>query len=288
VENQAEKITVVTAESRGPASRLNPAATAKSLWNSRWLLTPLVKRQMAARYKGSHLGFLWTLLNPLALLGIYTFVFSVILQTRWPQGQGSHSEFALALFAGLIPFNFLSETLQAAPNAVFSYRTYIRKTAFPLEILPLANLGAVLVQSLCSLCILLAGTWLIRGSIPGTVLLLALIYPPIILMCTGLAWFIAALGVYLRDTAHIVNIGLLMLFFLTPIFYPVTAVPEPYRFIAWLNPWCFITESFRNAAVWGRPPGIGALFLAWIGAMVVCQAGYAFFTARKKDFPDLV
>ena len=230
------------------------------------------------------MGFLWTLLNPLALLVIYTFVFSVILQTRWPQGAESHSAFALALFAGLIPFNFLSETLQAAPNVIFSNRTYIRKMAFPLEILPLVNLGAVLVQSLCSLCILLIGTWIIQGSVPGTVLMLPLIYPPLILMCTGLAWLTAALGVYLRDTAHVVNIGLLMLFFLTPVFYPVSAIPEPYRAFAWLNPLCFITESFRNAAVWGFLPGFWALLLAWAGVGGGLPGRLRFFHGPEKGF----
>ena len=289
LDNQTVKTKIIAAGSPSILSKLNPVAMASNFWKTRWLLVPLVKRQMASRYKGSHLGFLWTLLNPLAMLVIYTFVFSVVLQARWPQGsEGTHGEFALALFAGLIPFNCLSEALQAAPNVISINRTYIRKMAFPLEILPLANLGTVLIQSLCSLVILLAGTWLVQGHIPLTALVLPIIYLPLLLVCMGLCWMTAALGVYVRDTAHILNIGLLMLFFLTPIFYPVSAIPQGFKTYAYLNPLCLLVESFRNAAVWGSLPSAWTFCLMCLASLVICQAGYAFFMVRKKDFPDLV
>ncbi|MBI9074808.1 MAG: ABC transporter permease [Desulfatibacillum sp.] len=286
---QAHNIKIINNQSPGIMSNLNPLAMLKSLWQARWLLIPLARRQLAVRYKGSHLGFLWTLLNPLALLAIYTFVFSVVLQARWPRGsEGAHGEFALALFAGLIPFNFLSEALQATPNIISANRTYIKKMAFPLEILPLVGLGPVLVQSLCSVLILLAGIRVILGPIPSTALVLPLVYFPLMLLSMGLCWFIAAVGVYVRDTAHILNIGLLMLFFLTPIFYPISAIPQAFRAYAHLNPLCLLVESFRNAAVWGSLPGPWIFCLICLASLVICQAGYAFFMARKNDFADLV
>lgn len=270
------------------AQFVNPILMAKNLWAVRGLFWQLVKKQLALRYKGSYLGFFWAVLNPLAMLAVYTFVFSVVFSAKWKPGDAGHTEFALALFAGLIAFNLFSESVLAAPDIIKANRTYIKKMVFPIEILPMTIIGVALVRSLFSLGILLAGVFCVFGKIPYTVLFLPLIYLPLILFCMGMGWFLAALGVFVKDTSHVLGIVVLMVFFMTPIFYPITSIPEKYQLVLRLNPLCTIVEGFRGTIMWGQFPDLSGFFILTGFSLAVCVCGYALFMKHKKTFADLV
>ncbi|MCB0153208.1 MAG: ABC transporter permease [Anaerolineae bacterium] len=280
---------VISAQRDNAREYLNPVAMLRSLWRYRELIGQFTKRQVLARYKGSYLGLVWSFATPLATLLVYTFVFSVVFKARWEGAvTDSHGEFALALFAGLIAFNIFSETTLTAPHMVVGNPNYVKKVVFPLEILPVATLGSAVIHSFFSLSILLVGTLLILGRLPWTLVYLPLMYLPLILLCLGISWFFASLGVFIRDIGHLLGVAVQMLFFLTPIFYPISAIPENFRAYIYLNPLTFIVNHFRRVALFGQSPDWGEFVLFTLGALLVCLAGYVWFMKSKKTFADVV
>lgn len=223
------------------------------------------------------------------MLLVYTFVFSIVFQARWDQAiTGSYAEFALTLFAGLIAFNMFSESVMAAPMLIVNNQNFVKRVVFPLEILPVSSLGAASVNSVISLLILLMGTFIVLRQISWTLVFLPLIYLPLILMTLGLSWFLASLGVFIRDIGHLLNVVIQMLFFLTPIFYPVSAIPEKIRFVLYLNPLTFIVDHFRRVILWGQLPDWGELFIVTGSSFLICMFGYTWFMRSKKTFADVV
>jgi lipopolysaccharide transport system permease protein len=261
----------------------------RNLGQYRELIEQFTRRQVLQRYKGSYLGVVWSFVTPLALLLVYTFVFSVIFEARWAgMVSGSHGEFALILFAGMIAFNVFSESILAAPGLIVSNPNYVKKVVFPLEILPVSILGAAVVNSLFSLLILLVGSLIMRGGIPWTLIMLPLIYLPLILLTLGLSWFFASLGVFIRDIGPLLGVVVQILFFLTPIFYPLEAIPQPYQKILYLNPLTFIVNHFRRVILFGQMPDWGQFLAITLFTGLVCMAGYAWFMKSKKAFADVV
>ncbi len=267
----------------------NPVKMAQNLWSHRELISQFTRREVLQRYRGSYLGLLWSFATPLALLLVYTFVFSVIFKARWPGMEtGSHAEFAVALFAGLIVFNVFSETVLAAPRLIVNNPNYVKKVVFPLEILVVSTLGAALIHSLFSLIILLASEVVVLGGIPWTIIFLPLIYAPLLLLCLGLGWFFASLGVFIRDIHHLLGVVVQMLFFLTPIFYPLEAIPWPYRYAIYLNPLTFIVNHFRRVALFGQLPDWSEFLVMLLLTAGLCLVGYIWFMKSKKTFADVV
>jgi lipopolysaccharide transport system permease protein len=189
----------------------------------------MVKRDVAGRYRGSILGLFWSLFNPILMLVIYTFVFSVVFKARWSVDSDSKTEFALMLFAGLMIFNLFAECVNRAPTLVIGNVNYVKKVVFPLEILPWVSLGSALFHFLVSLCVWLVACVVLFGELQVTALLLPVVLFPLLMFILGVAWFIAALGVYLRDVGQIVGVLTSVLMFLSPIFYPLSALPVEYR-----------------------------------------------------------
>lgn len=267
----------------------NPVKMVRNLWSYRELIYQFTKREVLQRYKGSYLGILWSFVTPLALLLVYTFAFSVILQARW-QGstENGHLVFALNLFAGLIPFTVFSETLSSTPRLVIKNTNYVTKVVFPLEILVVSKLGTSVIDSLFGIVILLLGTLLILGSIPWTIVLLPLMYLPLIFLCLGLGWFFASLGVFIRDIGNFINVAIRMLFFLTPVFFPLSAVPPNIRFFLYLNPLTFIVNQFRRVTLWGQMPDWFEFLVLTACTLIVCLLGYIWFMKSKKTFADVI
>ena len=267
----------------------NPIKIAGNLWRHRELISQFTRREVVQRYKGSYLGLVWSFVTPLALLLVYTFVFSVIFQARWPgMDTNSHGEFALALFAGLLIYNVFSEVTIAAPRLIISNSNYVKKVVFPLEILVISILGSAVVHSLFSVVILLAGSLIVLGGIPWTIILFPLMYLPLLLLCLGLGWFFASLGVFIRDINHLLSVIVQMLFFLTPIFYPLEAIPFPYRYLIYLNPLTFIVNHFRRVALFGQMPDWSEFALMTLLTGLVCLLGYIWFMKSKKTFADVL
>lgn len=259
-----------------------------SLWRNRSLLRALIQREVVGRYRGSVMGILWSFFNPVFMLLVYTFVFSVVFKARWSGGSDSKTEFALVLFAGLIVFNMFAECVNKAPTLILANINYVKKVVFPLEILPWVAVGAVLFHALVSVAVWLLAYVVLFGVPHVTVLLLPLIILPLILFIVGLTWWLAALGVYLRDVSQFIGLATTVVMFLSPIFYPVTALPEQYRHILQLNPLTPAIEQARNVLFWGVVPDMGMLLVYFVSSAVIAWLGFAWFQKTRKGFADVL
>ena len=268
---------------------ISPAEIGSSLWRHRYLVRTLIRQEVAGRYQGSVLGLLWSFFNPVFMLAVYTFVFSVIFKARWGTGgSDSKTEFALVLFVGMIIFNLFAECATRAPSLILSNLTYVKKVVFPLEILPWVNFGAALFHALVSL-----GVWLffyvaVFGYPPDTIVLFPLLLLPLGLFSMGVSWFLASLGVYLRDVAQIAGIVTTALMFLTPIFYPISAIPASYQVVIRLNPFTSIIEQARNLLIFGRGMAWDEYGLLTLCAGFVAWLGFVWFQKTRKGFADVL
>lgn len=269
---------------------LDPVRMLRNLWRHRELLVRLTAQEAVQRYRGSYLGVVWSVITPILMLSVYAFVFSIVFQARWGELAGTprSGEFALTLFAGLIPFGVFAEVVNRAPSIVLSMPNYVKKVVFPLEILPVVAVGSAVVHSLISGAILLLGSLLFLGYVSPTVVLLPLAYLPLVFLTLGLGWFLASLGVYVRDIGQAIGLVTQALFFLSPIFYPVSAVPEHLRFILYANPLTAILTGFRRTMLWGAAPLWGTWAGLTLGTAVVALLGYAWFMQTKKGFADVI
>jgi len=209
----------------------------------------LIKREVIGRYRGSVMGLFWSFFNPVLMLVVYTFVFSVVFKARWAGGTDSRSEFALVLFAGLMVYNLFSECINRSPGLVLGNMNYVKKVVFPLEILPVVAIGSATFHLLISLFVWLIFYLLLFGIPQISVLLLPIVLMPFFLLILGFSWFLASLGVYLRDVSQIVGVLTTALMFLSPIFYPMTALPEEYHIFLQFNPLTFIIEQARDVMI---------------------------------------
>jgi lipopolysaccharide transport system permease protein len=267
----------------------NPIRIPMHLWKYRDLIRQLTWREVVGRYKGSFIGLGWSFIQPLAMLCVYTFVFSVIFKVRWgvETGEGK-AFFALALFIGLITFNVFSETVNSAPSLVLGNANYVKKVVFPLEVLPLVRLFSTLINAVFSLGVLFAGILIINHFIHWTALLLPVVWLPMILFTLGCSYFLASLGVFARDIGTVVGVVTTMLFFLTPIFYPISAVPEPFRIFCRINPIAIFVEDARRVVLWGQLPDWPLFVFGMTLSLVVVILGFVWFMKSKKAFADVI
>lgn len=272
------------------ARYLDPVRMVRDLWKYAELVFRLTSQEVVQRYRGSFLGIVWSFITPILMLAVYAFVFSIVFQARWGELAGSPrpGEFALTLFAGLIPFNVFAEVVNRAPSIVLSVPNYVKKVVFPLEILPVVAVASAVVHSLISSGILLIASLLFFGYVPPTVILLPLAYLPLVFLTLGLGWFLASLGVYVRDVGQVIGVLTQVLLFLSPIFYPVSAVPERLRFVLYANPLTAILSGFRRTMLWGVAPAWGTWAALTLGTAVIAVLGYAWFMQTKKGFADVM
>jgi len=262
-------------------------ALAKCLWRNRQLIVQMTKREVVGRYKGSVMGLAWSFFNPVFMLVVYTFVFSVIFKSRWGSGD-SKTLFAVVLFVGMIVLGLFSEVLNRAPSLILSNVNYVKKVVFPLEILPVIAMGAALFHSLISLGVLLVAFVLFNGYLHWTVIFTPLVLLPLVIVTLGISWILAAIGVFLRDVGQTIGIITTVLMFLSPVFYPVTSVPERFRPFIMANPLTFIIEQAREVLIWGHCPNWIGLGIYTVAATVVAWAGYALFQKTRKGFADVL
>lgn len=266
----------------------SPMEMFASLWRHRALAKALVKREVIGRYRGSVMGVLWSFFNPVLMLAVYTFVFSVVFKARWSASSDSKTEFALILFAGLMVFNIFAECVNRAPGLVLSNPNYVKKVVFPLEILPLVSLGGALFHALVSLGVWVVFYLLFFGLPHSTVLLLPLVAIPLILFTLGTSWFLASLGAYLRDVGQVIGVLTTILTFMSPIFYPVTALPAQYQPLLSMNPLTPAIEHVRAVLVWGVVPDLNQVLLYAAIALVWAWLGFVWFQKTRKGFADVL
>jgi lipopolysaccharide transport system permease protein len=253
----------------------------------RELLWSLTGREIQGRYRGSYLGILWTLISPLATLAVYTVVFGVIFRARWGSTGGGLADFAFAVMTGMTAYSVLSEPLTRAPGLIAANSNYVNKVVFPLEILPVTTVGAAVAHSLLGFAVLLLAL-LVTGSLHWTALYLPLLYLPLIALTLGACWLAAALGVFLRDLENAVVVFVQLLFFLTPIIYPLDAAPAGMRVLLRLNPLTPIVEDFRRVLLLGVSPDWPWFVLNGACCALVAVAGYSCFMVLRHAFADVL
>jgi lipopolysaccharide transport system permease protein len=266
----------------------SPVAMFSSFWKNRSLIGVLVKREVVGRYRGSLMGIAWSFFNPLLMLIIYTFVFSVVFKAKWGLPQESRGDFAIILFVGMIVHGIFAECINRAPMLILSNVNYVKKVVFPLEILPWVAFGSALFHMVISLVVLLLAQLAINQVLPWTVVLFPFVLLPLIFATMGIAWLLASLGVYLRDIGQITGMLTTILLFLSPVFYPVTSLPAKYQPWVLANPLAFIIEESRNTLVFGRVPDVQRWTIMLLVGITIACLGYAWFQKTRRGFADVL
>jgi lipopolysaccharide transport system permease protein len=252
------------------------------------LIWQFTRRDVQARYRGSLLGLGWSFLTPLLMLAVYTFVFRVIFKARWGDAPNGDFEFALQVYAGLVVFMLFAEVVSRAPRLVLDQPNLVKKVVFPLEVLPWVAVLAGLFHLAVNLVALLGAAAIARGGLSPSVFALPLVLAPFVPLLLGLAWFLAALGVFVRDVGQITTLLVSLLMFLSPVFYPVKSLPEQWQ--PWLkaNPLTPVMEQLRRVALDGRWPDWPQLLIELAIASAIAWAGARWFAATRKGFADVL
>ncbi len=260
-----------------------------SFWRNRWLIMQMAKREVVGRYRGSFLGLAWSFFNPILMLVIYTFVFSVVFKTRWGIGESeSNTDFALILFIGMIIHGLFSECINASPSLVVSNANYVKKVVFPLDILPWISMGGTLFHSSISFVVWILFLLLLGHQVSWTIIFFPLVIFPLILLTVGISWILSAIGVFIHDVRQITGVITTALMFLAPIFYPLSALPEKYRGWLYLNPLTYVIEESRNVLIWHRVPDWEVWGIYAAVSMAVFAGGFWLFQRARTGFADVM
>ncbi|MEN6626042.1 MAG: ABC transporter permease [Candidatus Sumerlaeia bacterium] len=253
------------------------------------LLRQLTMREVKSRYESSMLGIFWAFFTPLTSLLIYTFVFGYIFKGQVLHGGKSLTGmFPLFILCGLTAYNIFSESINSSARVIAANANYVKKVVFPLEILPVSNLLAACYFGVIWFLITIAGIALALHRISLTAVCLPLLMIPLLLFCIGLCWIVASLGVYIRDTPHFIGIILLIMLYMTGIFYSPAILPPLFQKILFLNPLAVIVEQIRRVLLFGEWPQWGPVAVVTAVSIVLAQAGYMWFTRTKKGFADVI
>lgn len=260
-----------------------------ALWKHRELWWRLTEREVLGRYRGSALGIGWSFITPLAMLAVYTFVFSQVFKARWGElEQAGPLGFAVNLFAGLIVFNLFSECVSRAPGLVVANPNYVKKVIFPLEVLGSVAVGNASFHAITSLIILIVFELIAFRQLPITLLWLPLVWLPLLLGSLACTWVLSSAGVFLRDIGQLISVGLNMLMFLSPIFFPVSALPTKWQPVLQLNPLAQVIEQTRRVAVQGLNPDLLYLVAGTLITATACELGFRTFQKTKGAFADVI
>lgn len=254
------------------------------------LLKQLTVRDIETRYRGSGLGIFWAVATPLLNLAVFTFVFGTVFQSRWAgsQSTGSTYEFAVILFIGLITFQFLADILNRAPSLIRSQPGYVTKIQFPLELMPLAVVLGSNFNLLIGILITLPFIYFVFGSIPLMALMLPVVLFPFAVLCAGLSWLIASLGVFIRDISQVVPSITTAMLFLSPVFFPLDVLPQWVLPFIYANPITVPVDQVRDILVFGIFPDLRILAIYTVTSSAIASVGYFWFKATQKGFADVI
>jgi lipopolysaccharide transport system permease protein len=261
-----------------------------TVWRNRGLIRAMARRDILGRYRGSFGGVFWTILNPLLLMLTYFFVFGLVLRARFP-GDSSRSGFVLYFLAGMLPWLAFSEAAGRAPTVVLEHRNFVKKLVFAVETLPVNLVAAGLISELFAILLFGVFLLLLRGTVPVTALWLPMLLIPQILLTAGLCWFLAALGVFVRDLGQVIGFLLTIWFFLTPICYPEASLSPLPHFVTLLlskNPMYVLVRGYRAILLDGHALPLSSLWKLWLLSGVVFVLGHAWFYKLRKSFADII
>ena len=248
-----------------------------------------MKRDVVGRYRGSLLGLVWSFLHPLFMLLVYLFVFGVVFRIKWgvaPQSGGK--EFGVILFSGLILHALFAECLVRSPGIIAGNVQFVKKVVFPLEVFPVMIVCTAFFHFSIGFLLLFIFNTFSDFTVHATVLLAPIVLLPIVFLAMGVSWFLASVGVFVRDVGQITGILATVLLFLCPIFYPLDAVPEQLRWLLYFNPLTLIVEQFRGIVIFGTMPHWGPLAVYYVVSLTVLRAGYLWFLRTRKAFADVL
>ncbi|MEN9437740.1 MAG: hypothetical protein RIR09_2395 [Pseudomonadota bacterium] len=257
------------------------------------LILQLAQREVVGRYRGSVLGLAWSFFNPMLMLSVYTFVFSVVFRSRWSADGAravseSKTDFAMLLFVGIIVHGLFSEVVNRAPQLILSNQNYVKRVIFPLEILPVVSMVAAVFHTMVSLGVLLLAFFILNSNLQWTAIFAPIVLMPLVILTLGFAWLLASLGVFLRDVGQTIGLVTTVLMFLAPVFYPISAIPPEFRPWMMINPLTFVIEQMREVLIWGHLPNWTGLLIYTLGALVVAWVGFAWFQKTRKGFADVL
>lgn len=260
----------------------------KILYKNNYLLKQLVKKDIQQRYQGSVLGMLWSFIVPILMLVIYTFVFSEVFQAKWDVDTSDKYEFALVLFCGLSAFNLVSEVMSRSTVLIASNTNYVKKVIFPLEILPVVTTLSALFNCVISYIILIVAKLVLYHNISSTIYMIFFVMIPLIIMSVGISLFIAALSVYLKDVSNIISVLITVLMYMSPVFFPLSAVPARFKLICEANPMTYIIENFRNVVLYGKCINWRFYGISCLVAIAIYLLGKTVFMRAKEGFADVL
>jgi len=248
----------------------------------------VLERDIKSTFRDSALGLAWIVVIPLVLVAIYSFVFGLVLPSAWSKSTRTPLEVPLLFFTGLTVFSFFMEVVGRSPNFIRENAVYVKKIVFPLEILPWVLIGTALFRFAINFALLLVFLAIFTGGVPAKALLLPLVLAPFVLMTAGLSWLLSAVGTYVRDLPHAIQALAPIIMFVSPIFYSVAQVPQPFATAYYANPLTFVLESVRGALFFDTAPPAAGLLAFAAASLLVYAAGYAFFQRARPGFADVV
>jgi lipopolysaccharide transport system permease protein len=252
------------------------------------LIAQLVGREFAQRYRGSVLGVLWAFVTPLLMVVVYTFIFTVVFPTRWGTADVVETKFVVIYLTGAIVHALFAEAMGRAPGLVVTQANYVKKVVFPLEVLPIVVVAGALITGTIGFAIAMLLNLVLAHTIQWTAICLPLILAPYLVLLLGLVLLISALGVYLRDLGQAMGVIITLMLFVTPVFYPISAVPERFRSYLYLNPLTFVVEQVREVMLFGHLPDWGMLAVYALCSLAVCGFGLFVFQRARGGFADVL
>lgn len=255
--------------------------------NAHWqLLYQMAKREIKSRYRGSIFGVAWTFLNPLIMLAVYNFVFSVVFKAKW--GGGENTNFAVMMFSGMIIHALFCEVMLLSTNSIVGNANYVKKVIFPLEILTLVITLSALFNFLISFFVLVLMVLLFGGHITLSILWLPIVIMPLMTLSIGIGWVVSALGVFIRDISQFMGVITSLLLFLSPVFFSITSIPENFRKFIEYNPLTLIIGEFRKILITGDSPDLVSLFKYFLCSLVFALLAFIIFRKLRKGFADVL
>jgi len=261
----------------------------RSLRANGFILRSLVRNEIHSKYSKTILGVVWSMINPLVMIVIYSFVFGMIFEVRFGRTAGtSEVPYGIVLFSGLLLHVFLAETLLRAQSVVLDNPNYVKRVIFPLEILPIGILIANVIQAVVALGVLMVVILVAGFPIPLTALLIPIVWAPLILVTLGLAMIVASLGVFVRDISQVLGFMMTILMFASSILFPAEMLPEALRPWLLLNPLTVIVDQTRAVLLWGEMPNWRLLGYYSVVSVLVAWIGCWWFLRTRRGFADVM
>lgn len=258
------------------------------LWTHRELLWQFTLRNVELRHKGSHLGLVWSFLNPLLMLGLYVLVFGYVFGGHFGVRAGeTRADYALGIFLGLTLFHFFAEVLATAPALIVGNPNFVKKVVFPLEVLPAASVASAAFHLLISLGLALLALLIFGEGLPVTILWLPVIIVPLLLLGLGTSWFFSALGVFFRDISQVMQFLSMALMWSSAVFFTAQKYPAAWPYLRF-NPLLLAIDLTRDAALWSRPLNYNHLGYLYAAGLLACGVGHWAFKRMKPAFADVI